>query len=211
MKYEAVIFDFDGTLADTETLLRAVLNSLSDEFGFEPIAEHEMGVLRQMSARELLTKRLKIPAWNIWKAARLERRGKKVFVEQAAEIALFPGIADLLKRLREERVRTGIVSSNMSAIVERALLAEDAAVDFMVAGFSVFGKARALKKAIRRHAIDRRSCVYVGDELRDVEACRIAGLPMIGVGWGLNTPEALAKEGVDVVSSVQELREKLLT
>ena len=83
-------------------------------------------------------------------------------------------------------------------------------VDFVHAGSAVFGKARAIRSVLREHRVDISRVIYVGDELRDLEACRAVGIPMIGVGWGLNAPEALEARGAVVVVTQEELRANIL-
>jgi phosphoglycolate phosphatase len=72
-----VLFDFDGTIADTEQLVLEATNALADEFGFEPIRPEEHPAIRAMGARERLVKRLGIPLWNVPKVRRIERRARE--------------------------------------------------------------------------------------------------------------------------------------
>ena len=209
MNYPTVIFDFDGTLADTQSVLRDVFNSLAELFGFEPLADSEIPALRSMRARDILTKRLHISPWNVVKIVRLERATRWAYVERAQEITLFPGIAPLLNDLKRGGYRIGIVSSGDANIIRAALSRESVTVDFLEAGIRVFGKARALRRALRCRRISAKEAVYIGDELRDIEAARSAQVPMIAVGWGLNTPEALRAAGATVAMTPEELRTAL--
>ena len=78
-------------------------------------------------------------------------------------------------------------------------------VDKIITNNNIFGKDKLLRKMGRQF-------VYVGDEVRDVEACKKAGVKMIGVTWGFNTKEALKKAGADyLVDNRTELRKLLLT
>ncbi len=213
MKYSAILFDFDGTLAENSFLFLDVLNELSQEFGFEPIGVEEIPRLRRMGAKEILTQRLRIPLWNILKIRRLDRAQKRVWREKVSEteIRLFSGMPQLIKDIRDRGIVVGIVSSNLLEVIERAIQSAHVEVDFVHAGSRVFGKAGAIRKVIKQYQIDSHSVLYVGDEIRDLEACRTVGIPMIGVGWGLNAPEALQARGVVVVSTLEELRAKILS
>ena len=213
MKYSTVLFDFDGTLADNSFLFLEALNALSGEFGFTPVTPDEIPALRHVSARDILTQRLGIPLWNIFKIRRLDSARKRVWIEKIShvEVALFEGVADLIQDLREVGIVVGIVSSNLPEVIERTLRSRQVEVDFVHAGSAVFGKARAIRSVLRERRIDVSRAVYVGDEIRDLEACRAVGIPMIGVGWGLNAPEALEARGAVVVATQEELRTKIFS
>lgn len=212
MKYSTVLFDFDGTLADNSFLFLDVLNALSGEFGFAPVTPDEIPALRHMSAQEILTQRLGIPLWNIFKIRRLDRAQRRIWREiiSHADIWVFPWVPSLIRDIRGRGIAVGIVSSNLPEVITRALQSADVEVDFVHAGSPVFGKARAIRSVLRERRTDVSGAVYVGDEIRDLEACRAVGIPMIGVGWGLNALEALEKRGAVVVATQEELRTKIL-
>ena len=211
MKYSTVVFDFDGTIADTRALMFEVANALAAEFGYDPIREEEIPKLRQMSARELLVRRLHIPLWNFVKIYRLEKKGKALFAERATDVHVFTGIREVINDLRKAGCRVGIVTSNLHDVVSVVLVAAAIAVDFVQAGSSVLGKDRAITHALAVQKIDPATVVYVGDELRDVKACKKVGIAMIGVAWGYNDADALQKAGVDVVSNTEQLQQLLIS
>lgn len=204
-----VLFDFDGTLADTQELGRTVLNALADEFHFVPITPEEMPTLRQMSARDVLTKRVGIPLWRVFTVRRFEARGREELRKHVDTIQVFVGIPELIIRLRDTGMQVGIVTSNETSIVEQVLRRAQMEVDFIHAGSRVLGKRRAIKGALKDYRLAPELAVYIGDELRDVEACRANGLSMIGVAWGCNTPDVLAAAGIDVARTPDELFGKI--
>ena len=61
----------------------------------------------------------------------------------------------------------------------------------MLPSSSIFGKAGALKMLIRRHRVAKSDVWMVGDELRDIEAAKKAGINCIAVTWGLQHPDTL--------------------
>ena len=205
MKYLTILFDFDGTIADTADLSIDIINSIAPEFGIVPVRAEEVPVLKKMSAYKLLTERSGIPLWNIVKIRRLERRVREEFARRADNIRLFEAVVPLVRTLRAAGYEIGIVTSNAHAVVVGALERADVEVDFVHAGSKFFGKARAIRAALREYELNRRSTVYVGDELRDVEACKKVGIDCIAVGWGFNAPEALEKAGVKVAATPQQL------
>lgn len=199
MKYRTVLFDFDGTLADTKTLSIDVINTLAPEFGYPPVEKIEIPALEKMSARELLVRRAHIPLRNIPKLARFERRGHQEMEKRAAEVTLFAGMPELLRQLRAAGCELGIVTSNSATVVAGALERAGVGVDFVHAGSRFFGKTRAIRDACREYNVDKRYALYIGDELRDLEACKKVGVDFIGVGWGFNSAEALRARGAEVL------------
>lgn len=206
MKRRLVLFDFDGTLADTERLILATTNALAEEFGYEPIRPEEYPAIRAMGARERLVKRLGIPLWNVLKVRRIERRAREEYARRAHQIRVFDGVADVVAHLRERGLRVAVLSSNDAAIVRQTVEQAGMRFDFYDTGSRALGKARALRRAMRSHSIPPADVVYVGDELRDVEACRSAGVRMIGVAWGLTDAASLRAGGIEVASTPQELQ-----
>ncbi|MDE1866773.1 MAG: HAD hydrolase-like protein, partial [Thaumarchaeota archaeon] len=83
--------------------------------------------------------------------------------------------------------------------------------DFVYTGRAVYGKARLLKKLMKEKTIPHKDPIYVGDEIRDVEAAKKAGIRVIGVAWGYNTKAALQKANPDyIVEKPEELQEIIL-
>lgn len=203
--YDTVIFDFDGTIVDSEQLMLDALNAVSNEFGFPHLSRDEIPQLRKMSARELVSRRLHIPLWRVWKLRRLEKRTKKEFAKHGGTLRVFPHMAEIISELRLNGYRVGIVSSAVASLVERVLRDADITVDFLHAGSAAYRKAHALKATLAAHGLDKHRTVYVGDELRDVDACRRVGIPIIAVGWGLNDAASLAEAGAKVASTPAQL------
>ncbi len=211
MRYFTILFDFDGTLADSQELGLRVLNAVAPEFNFKPIAPEEIPALKKMSARQLLVGRAGIPLWNIFKIRRLDRRVREEFRKHAEELQVFEGVPHMMKELRNAGYEIGIVTSNAHDLVADVIARAGIEVDFIHGGSTLFGKARAIRGVLRAYEIDRPRTVYVGDELRDIEACKKVGIDMIAVGWGFNSPEALRKTGVQVVSNSGELSKLFLS
>ncbi len=210
MKYHTVIFDFDGTIADTEKIFLETINALASEFGFAPVRLEEVPELRKMSARRLLVERLHVPLWNIWKIYKLEKRGKELFTSRVAEVQVFSGMKELMEQLRRAGCRVGVVSSNGDGVVAKVLQTATIPVDFMHGGSRAFGKARALKNVLAGQGIDPATTLYVGDEVRDVEACRKVGIDVVAVSWGYNDAQSLREAGAEVVRDRDALLKKII-
>lgn len=196
MKYRYVLFDFDGTLADTFPWLVSAIRGAAQDFRFRELQADEVESLRSVGTRQVL-ERLGIANWKVPKIANALRRRMARDIDQ---IHLFVGVADLIERLQQQGRILAIVSSNSEANIRRVLGPElgprFAHVD---AGVSMFGKAPRLRKAVRRLGAQAQQVVYIGDELRDLEAARKAGIACGLVDWGFAHRETLEQAGPDAV------------
>ena len=125
---------------------------------------------------------------------------RRLKAEQAASIALFPGVAPMLQTLADAGLRLAVVSSDREANARRQLGADIAAVFATFdCGASLFGKATKLRRAVRRAGVSAQDVIAVGDEIRDIEAARAAGIACAAVTWGYSAPDALRAHKPDIV------------
>lgn len=84
----------------------------------------------------------------------------------------------------------------------RAFLSNNQAdfFDFIQAGTGIFNKASKIKKLAAREKLKKDETVFIGDEIRDIEAARKSGLVAIAVTWGLNSREGLIAAGADYIA-----------
>ncbi len=203
MRCKLVIFDFDGTLADTFPWFMRIINDVADRYRFKRIEPHEVELLRGMGAAEIML-HLGVPRWKLPLIAGHMRRRK---AREIGETKLFNGVEALLARLADAGVRVAIVSSNSEANV-RAVMGPSLAarVAFFECGASVFGKAARFRKVLRRSGILPPQAICIGDEVRDLDAARRAGIAFGAVAWGFTRADALQARGPNVLfSSLDEI------
>lgn len=187
--YKLVIFDFDGTLADSARWLAAELDPLTERFGLRRVSQSEIAELRGCDTRSVL-RRLGVPGW---KLPLIARHLQKRVSDDVEKISLFPGAKALIRKLAGEGVVLGVVSSNSAANVRRILGPEAAAlIEHYECGASLFGKAARFRKLVRRAGMRACDTLCIGDETRDIEAAKAAGLACGAVAWGYATRELLA-------------------
>jgi phosphoglycolate phosphatase len=187
-RYRLVVFDFDGTLADSFPWFAGVINGVADRYGFARIAEHETETLRGMDARGIV-RHLRIPAW---KLPLITRHMHRLAARDIAGIPLFPGVPDLLADLEGAGLCLGIASSNREATIRRALGPSARRFSHFACGASLFGKARRLRALIRDAGRAPSEVLYIGDEIRDHQAATEAGCAFGAVSWGYTRADALA-------------------
>jgi phosphoglycolate phosphatase len=206
VRYRLVIFDFDGTLADSFGLFMRVVNDLADEHGFKRIEAHELDDLRAYSARQMV-RHLEVP---LWKMPAIGASMRRRMAEVIDEVAPFEGVDALLERLTGRGAKLAVVTSNSEENVRRVLGEAAGRIDFYECGASVFGKRAKLRKALRRSGAAAGEAVAVGDEIRDAEAAAREGIAFAGVAGGYTTPDALrAHASAGVFASVDALAEWL--
>ena len=191
-----VIFDFDGTLADTLGALMRISNRLAPEFGYLQIGDEQLANLKYLSSWEII----KLSKVALWKLPFLVKRVKEEFPKEVRNVKLFPGVIELLNTLKLQGYRLGIVSSNAEENI-RALLKQnqiEQLFDFVTSA-STFGKGRAIAKAIEQHDFAKSDAIYIGDEIRDIQAARSIAIRIVAVGWGFNAPIALINKHPDLL------------
>lgn len=199
------IFDFDGTLADTFESGARLINSYAVKFGYKPINFDEN---KNLSARELI----KMSKVKFWEIPRLVRFFRKKSEETANEISIFNDIIPVLNSLKTNNFDIAIASTNSYSTISTVLKKYNIEnlFFFIRSDISLFGKKRALKRIKRCYSKSYNKIIYIGDELRDIEACKKAKLEIISVSWGFNSFEILKNNNENVVSKPQEIVETAL-
>jgi phosphoglycolate phosphatase len=199
MRYRLVIFDFDGTLADSFGWFSRVFNEAAQAHGFRALDEAELEGLRYCDTREIL-KRLEIPARKLPSMMRFFRERME---RDRGEIRLFEGVEELLRSLAEAGVVLAVVTSNSRANVEGVLGPKlTNLVRYFSCGSSLFGKHTKLHAVRRRARVEPGETVCIGDELRDLHAARKVGLPFGAVAWGYAHREVLEEHEPNAVFTI---------
>lgn len=187
MTYPVIIFDFDGTIADTLPLLVKILNRLSTEFGYKELREENIDELRAKDTREVL-RHLGI---SIFKLPFLVKKARAELNKEIMELMPIKGISEALLNVKIAGYKFGILTSNSEENVRKFLENNDLQIfDFIHSGSSIFGKGKALKNLMRQQNLKNNEVVYVADETRDVKAAREARVKIIAVSWGFNSKQA---------------------
>ncbi len=203
MRFKLVIFDFDGTLADSLSWFIDISDRLADEFGFDRIDKTQLALLRRLDATTLMH----MHHVSLWKIPLIAARFRRLMGQQIDQIALFPGVPAMLERLVCAGCDLAVVTSNSCANVRRVLGHETAALlSACEGGVSLAGKRVKLHKILRRSGIDPAQAIFIGDEIRDIEAARHAGIASGAVAWGFTDVNALRGHAPDwLFTSLDEM------
>lgn len=183
-----LLFDFDGTIADTFDAALTILNKLADEFGFRALQPKDLERARDMRTRQLM-KFLGIPTR---KMSRIAKRGSEELHACIHSIQPLPGMPEALRELQTLGFSLGIVTSNSELNVQIFLRSHALELfDFVRSSSKLLGKARMIRKVIKRQQVPAADILFVGDETRDVEAAKKAGIRIAAVTWGYNSRRSL--------------------
>lgn len=187
MPYALIVFDFDGTLADSFPFFVEVLNGLARHHGFRQVNEAEVPALRRSTTREVM-RQLQFP---LWKLPVVARHFKRLMNQSLHKVPVFPEMKELIQELHQQNVRLALVSSNARANVE-AVLGPDLlkAFDTVDCGASILGKAPRLKRLLKQHGVPASQAVYIGDQSADAEAAAEVGMAFGAVAWGYASVES---------------------
>lgn len=185
---EAILFDLDGTLADTAPDLAAALNVLRASRGLEPAPYESLRPYASAGARGLIGAGLGLgPDAEEYEALRV------AFLDSyAASIAvhsrLFDGVPALLDHLQAAGISWGIVTNKAMRFTDTLV----PLIGLGHAGCIVSGDTTPhpkphpapLLEAAQRLRVSPQACWYVGDDMRDIQAGRAAGMVTIAAAWG---------------------------
>jgi phosphoglycolate phosphatase len=193
MRYRLVIFDFDGTLADSFPWVIGMMNDVADRFRFRRVADGEVESLRMCDAREIM-RRLGIRRWKLPMIAHYVRSRMAADVDQ---IHLFPGTGDMLRELVDSGVKLAVVSANGEPTIRKVLGEYAELFGAYAGGVSLFGKRSKLMRMSRLMGVPAREILVVGDEIRDLDASRAAHMTFGAVSWGSTRPAAMREREPD--------------
>ena len=208
MIYNTYLFDMDGTLLDTLADLTAAVNHTLEQYGYPRRTIEQVrkglgnGAVKLMAA--MLPQGEETPGF-----ADIMRDYRAWYQAHACvETCPYPGVPEMLKRLRQRGCKVAIVSNKPhGAACELA--------ERFFPGVPTFGERPEIPRkpapdmvfhALAALGAGKEGAVYVGDSEVDVQTARNAGLPVIGVAWGFRGREALAAAGAEtIVDTAAEL------
>ena len=190
LKSRLVIFDFDGTLADSMPWLYSMIDHLVEKFNFDQPSKFDLESIRTNHTRDMM-KKYKV---SFWKMLRMSRYVQKHMQEDIHLIQLFPDMESVLNDLHELGVQLALVTSNSLQNVEKVLGPEICSLfDHYECGVSILGKKSKFKKVLKKTRTTPDQALCIGDEIRDLEAAHQAGIAFGAVSWGYTLPEVLSR------------------
>jgi phosphoglycolate phosphatase len=205
----AILFDFDGTIADSFDYVATFLERHVRRG--HPLTAEEKQTLRGMTMHQMAN-HLGSPAWRLPILFVIGRRamGKAIY-----DVPVFAGIGKVIEQLHAEGHVLIVVSSNNNRNIHKSLKQHHLYKYFTDiygnAGF--FGKRRAIRAVLWRNRLKPEEAIYIGDESRDVESAKAAGIRVIAASWGFDkadilathNPTAIAHTPQDIIRILEDL------
>jgi phosphoglycolate phosphatase len=196
MHKKILLFDFDGTIAETGVLAAEIYNDLAEQYNFNKITLNNFINLRNQTARQAL-KVLNIP---LLKLPKILAQYRKSLSQKIKTVQVVAGMKEVLQRLAEMEYLIYIVTSNSVENVREFLLNNGInGIDQVYSETNYFGKYILIKKLIKQHNWEIKDVVYIGDEVRDIDSARRCGIKVAAVTWGYNSKQALSEANPDLL------------
>lgn len=211
-RIDAVLFDLDGTLADTAPDMARTVNLMRERRGLVPVAAEKVRPYVSRGARGMICSAFEIttehPDFLAMRDEFLDLYGDNLCIGTC----LFPGMVELLDALEREGLRWGVVTNKFERLAHGVMagLGLTGRAGCVVGG-DTCARAKphpdSLLHAAALLGVDPARALYVGDDERDVQAARAAGMPVIVAGYGyLGDGPGPRHWGADaVVQSVPEI------
>jgi phosphoglycolate phosphatase len=203
-----IIFDMDGTLADSFDYVADFLGVVR---GLGPLSDEQKHRLRHLSMIAM-ARRL---GFHWWDAPWLLFQGRRRMHHAIKEVKAFHGITELVRQLHGQGHNLYVLSTNSPRNVNRFLNEQKIHKYFLAVygGAGLFNKAPSLKKLLKYQNVDRDQAVYVGDEIRDIQAAKSVGIKAIAVSWGFASrdhlkalrPDALADTPAELARQLKKI------
>ncbi len=189
-----IVFDFDGTVADSWPHIIKIMNRISPEYGFKQIPYADKDKYRNIELKQVL-KGLDIGSLRL---PFVVKRVRKEIQKDILNIKMVPGMKQLLDTLKNQGYNLGIVTSNSVANTKKFLKHNNVGdIDFIYSSTCVGDKDKLIKDVIQKSQIDPENIYYVGDEVRDIEAAQKTGVKSIAVTWGFSSKKLIEQSNPD--------------
>ncbi|WP_195270459.1 HAD-IA family hydrolase [Eubacterium sp. 1001713B170207_170306_E7] len=191
MDYEAYLFDFDYTLANSEKGIVMCFQHVFERNGFKGIEDEAIKKTIGLTLEEAFMLLTGI------KDRKTIAGYRKQYVEKSDEVMvantkLFPEVLPMLRKLKEKGAKTGIISTKYRYRIESTtrLYGMDELIDLIVGGEDVKAakpSPEGVWKALDQLKCDREKTLYIGDSLVDARTAENAGVSFAAVTTGTTT------------------------
>lgn len=189
-----IIFDFDGTLADSTAVFASAWNIIARKYQYREIRLEELDSLKKLSIAE----RSKLFNFPLYKLPTILPQFYRYYRQSLQDVILIDGMKNVLKEIEEQGYTIAIISSNSKDNILAFLKMNGIEnVSQVLCSNRIFGKDKVIKKYLKESNLQTSDVLYIGDEHRDIVACKKVGIQIIWVGWGYDSIEVVQSENPD--------------
>ncbi len=205
--YKYIVFDFDGTLVDSRAAFLSLYNEMAQKQGYLPMTPDNLGQLRDMSIADRC-KFLKVPMYRL---PFLVAEALKKYKSIIPSLQFNEGIKELLEEFSGKEIPYALLSSNSKDNIQEFFGLQGIRIEDVYTSGKIFGKDKMLKKFLKDKKLNASEILYVGDESRDVIACKQVGVPVAWVSWGYDAFAAVEGHAPEyMINSPSELLRMIL-
>jgi phosphoglycolate phosphatase len=216
MNYNCVIFDLDGTLADTICDLAGTLNRALEERGFEPAPVEDFVTMQGKSMEAQLLSMLPPEKKDAKLVEELAARSRKLYKEEPLNLGKsYEGISALLVELKRKKVKRAVLTNKPEqvAYMEINRLFPAGSFDMLSGikpGFPYKPDPASVWELLTKLDVSPRNTILAGDSEIDMQTALAAGCFAVGVSWGYRDADVLKNAGAQcIINKPSELLEFL--
>lgn len=193
-----LVFDFDGTLVDSQDVLIEVYNQLAEKYKAKKMEQKDFEYIKGLS----ITERCRYLNFKLHKFPLMALDIYKLYKHSIENLVLFDGIKELLEELNERGFKLAVISTNSENNIREFLKINE--IDYIkeiICSNRIFGKEKDIRRFLKTHKLKDSEMLYVGDEARDIIACKKNGVKVVWVSWGYDFIDNVMKEQPDYMVS----------
>ena len=192
-----LLFDFDGTVANSIDTFFRLGNEMAAKYNKPPLTMEQFQQLSQLTMKERC-RQLGIP---LYKIPEFTIEILKKFRQHLASVPPVDHMFSTLVKLHQDGHRMAVLSSNSEVNIRTWLKDQNFNYfDEVIASPGLFGKSRSISSLMKRNKLRHEDVVYIGDEVRDIDACKKSKIPIIAVTWGLDALTFLLQANPDYIA-----------
>ncbi len=212
-KYDAVFFDFDGTIADTGVGIFNSVRFAVAAMGFDPLPEDRLRTFIGPPVFDSFKRELDMTDEQSEKA--VEKYRENYIRSGIYQLEMYPGIETLIKELKKSGIKIAIASSKPEKFVIKVIdyLKISHLIDFIAAPESdnaPEGKAVLVERAVKHFGVKKSKALMIGDRYFDIDGANDAGVESIGVTFGYGSEEELRSAGATYLADSADDIRKLI-
>lgn len=189
-----IVFDFDGTLVDTTKVIVKVYNELADQYKLKKLSQEEFQNIMNLTLRQKM-KALEVSIFKVLRMRRIGQEFKEKYKSYLGTVDFCDGVLEVARQLEDKGYVLSILTSNSELNITYYLNSKQINLfQHISSSKGLMGKDQAIKKYMKEHQLSNQELIYIGDEVRDIQACKRNNVEVIAVSWGIYSRDLLLSE-----------------